>query len=112
MNLSVTPRRKRRRFTFEQQQQWVKLYSRSGLTQRDFATKHGLGFSTLQRWLVRYPTRLPALAPRAPIFAELKLPPVSGACRWAAEVVKPNGLTVRLAPDAPISLIQQLVGTC
>jgi hypothetical protein len=43
------------------------------------------------------------------VWQELKLPASLGTMRWAAEVVRPDGLTVRLAHDAPAALLEELL---
>ena len=84
---------------------WSQRYRQSGLSQRDFARQHSLGLSTLQRWLRQNP------APDAPpLFAELKWPAASA--RWAAEVVRADGLVVRLAAEVPRALLEQLLPPC
>ena len=37
--------------TCEQRAHWILRYHQSGLTQRAFASEHGIGLSTLGRWL-------------------------------------------------------------
>jgi len=73
------------------------------LSRREFASRHGLRLSTLHRWL-RQPKAIAAA------FTELKLP--APAARWAAEVVHPDGLVLRLAHDVPSSLLEQLLPAC
>jgi transposase-like protein len=41
----------RHRFTAQQRQRLVARFHRSQLTQRDFAARHGVGLSTLNKWL-------------------------------------------------------------
>jgi hypothetical protein len=82
--------------------QWVQQFSRSGLSQREFAARHRLRLSTLQRWVKQNVQR-----PAPPAFTELKFPPLSP--RWAAEVVRPDGSVLRLAHDAPATLLQHLL---
>lgn len=87
-------------------------YRRSHLTQREFARQHGLSLATVTRWLRL--ERQVATAPRgksAP-FTELPLARVLGTTRWAAEVVRPDGWTMRLTHDTPAALVAQLLGAC
>jgi DNA-binding transcriptional regulator YiaG len=60
------------------------------MTRKDFASRHGVGLSTLRKWLQRE-----RLASDPPVkFKEVVLPaPVP---RWTAAVVNPNGWIVRL----------------
>jgi hypothetical protein len=41
-------------------------------------------------------------------WQEFKLPMAAGAHRWSVELVRPDGLTLRLAPDAPPALVAAL----
>jgi hypothetical protein len=49
-----------------------------------------------------------------PVWRELKLDGLPGARHWAAEVVRPDGWIVRIAPNASASLLEELlrVGSC
>lgn len=84
---------------------WAQRFSQSGLSQREFASRHGLRLSTLQRWL-----KLNREVVAPPAFAELKLPGLLP--RWAAEVVRADGSVVRLAHDAPTVLLNHLLPPC
>lgn len=98
MSLPLPEIVRRARSTVAERAAWAQRYQRSGLTVRAFAAQHRRGLSTLQRWLAQARS-----APRATAlqWQELKLPMVSGASGWAAELVRPDGLTLRLAHDAP-----------
>jgi hypothetical protein len=89
----------------------VQRYEKSGLTQGAFAAHHRLGLSTLRKWLAQ--TR-EAGSPAPPLWQELKVPISTGAGHWVAELVRPDGVTLRVAPDAPAALIASLwrVSTC
>ena len=73
------------------------LFEKSGMTQKDFATEHGLTLSTLTRWL--RDTRSSEGEDRRPAdsagvqFHSLAFP---AAAPWTAEVQLPNGATIRL----------------
>ena len=59
----------RRRRTPEQRQRWLARFQQGHLTLRDFATRHGVGLSTLSKWLrlerdADHSPRRPACAPR------------------------------------------------
>jgi hypothetical protein len=43
------------------------------------------------------------------VWQELKLDGLPSATRWAAEVVRADGLVVRVAPDAPAALLAELL---
>lgn len=85
--------------------QWAQRFYQSGLTQAEFAARHGLVLSTLQRWLRQNPAQGPS-----PHFTEIKLPAVSRG--WAAEIVHADGTLVRLAHDIPAHLLQELLSRC
>ncbi len=89
----------------EERQQWVERFYNSNLSQREFAVRHGIGLSTLQRWVSQS-----SGAHTVPAFAEVKLP--QGSPRWAAELVHSDGTVLRLAHDVPTALLEQLLLTC
>lgn len=95
----------RPRTTAAERAAWVQRFAGSGLTQRAFAQQHQLGLSTLQKWLTQARC-CPGAAPL--LWQELPVPMAGGACRWAAELVRPDGLTLRLAPDSPAELVNRL----
>jgi transposase-like protein len=113
MNKSMVLARRRRRFSKAEQIRWVEEYWQSGLSQRDFALKHNLGFSSVQRWVSRHPLPAPSGHPgMKSVFTELQLPTMGPSARWAAEVVRRDGVMVRLAHDAPQALVWQLTRPC
>ena len=80
----------RRRWTAKQRQQFLARFHQSQLTQRDFATRYGVGLSTLSKWLrVESTATLPQVK-----FQEVTLPHTP--LRYAVEVVSPQGWIVRL----------------
>jgi transposase-like protein len=102
----------RPRFTPAERVGLLAEYHRSQFTQREFVEQHDLSLATLTKWL-----RLQRQAAKAPCrkklsFAELPLAQVLGPARCAAEVVRPDGWTVRLMHDAPAVLVEQLLGPC
>jgi len=68
----------------------------SGLSRSEFARRHGISLSSLQRWLAEAhnaPKEVPAL-----VFREVAVSPpltVSASPAWAVEIVSPDGVTVR-----------------
>ena len=93
----------RRRKTSEQRQQLLARYHQSQSTQRDFAARHGIGLSTLSKWLRRESKqRLPAVQ-----FQEVTLP--NPTPRWAVEVVSPQGWIVRFQNSSETQTLPQLV---
>lgn len=95
--------------TPEERAAWVRQYECSGLSQVEFADEHQLTLSTLRRWIAqrRSPEGSPGQAPAA--WQELKLPVGLGPIRWAAEVVRPDGWTLRVAPEASPAWVGELL---
>jgi len=78
-------------------------FQESQLTQRDFAGKHGVGLSTLSKWL-----RVESEAAPAPMkFQEVTLPKMPP--RYQVEVVSPQGWIVRLQNNSEIETLAQLL---
>jgi transposase-like protein len=93
----------RRRWTAKQRQRFLARFHQSQLTQRDFATRHGVGLSTLSKWL-----RVGNEAGSPPMkFQEVILP--NTPMRYAVEVVSPQGWTVRLQNSSEIETLAQLL---
>jgi transposase-like protein len=93
----------RRRWTTNQRQRLLARFHQSQLTQRDFAGKHGVGLSTLNKWL-----RVESEAPSPPMkFQEVTLPKMSQ--RYAVEVVSPQGWTVRLQNGSDVQQLPALL---
>src|ERR1039458_7697771 len=101
--VSSSVRRLRRRFTAAQIQEYLRAFDRSGVCAAVFARQHDLVYSVLLRWL-KCRRQAPAVWPRAksgsrhPVkLHELPLGSLLGAGRWAAEIVRPDGVTCRTA---------------
>jgi len=93
----------RRRWTVKQRQRLLARFHQSHLTQRDFASRHGVGLSTLSKWL-----RVESEATSPPVkFQEVTLPNMP--LRYAVEVVSPQGWTVRLQNSSEIQSLPQLL---
>ena len=114
--MNAVSRIRRKRFSRQQREQWVAQFLQSDLSQREFALAQGLGVSTLQRWVAQSQGKAWAgeltvrPAKTDPEFVEIKGPHASP--RWAVEVVRPNGSILRLAHDAPDTLLQSLLAAC
>jgi transposase-like protein len=94
---------RRRRWTVKQRQRFIARFHESQLTQRDFATRHGVGLSTLSKWLrVENETASPPVR-----FQEVTLPNMP--LRYAVEIVSPHGWTVRLQNSSEIEALAQLL---
>ena len=118
--VSSSVRRPRRRFTLEQIQKYLRAFDRSGDCAAVFARQHDLVYSVLLRWLQRR-RQAPGVWPGAKRCArrrlklqELPLGSLLGTGRWAAEIVRPDGVTVRVAHDVPTAWLDGLLsgGTC
>jgi transposase-like protein len=102
MNFSKSGSGRRRR-TAKQRQRLLARFHQSHLTQRDFATRHGVGLSTLSKWLrVEGETASPPMK-----FQEVVLPNMPP--RYAVEVVSPQGWTVRLQNSSEIGALPKLL---
>lgn len=92
------------RFSPAERAHLLTLYRQSGLTQRDFAERHGLKLTALRQWLYR-PGKQSAEA--KPLFQELIVaPPAPG---WTAEMTLGKAVTVRLSQAAVAMLFNQLL---
>ena len=108
--------KRRPRATRAEISDWAKRFAESGLGQREFCRQHGLVLTTLQRWLARAEKDGQPGLPSKAHFTEVKWAepihePDSG-YRWAAELCRSGGWTVRLAHDVPPGLVEQLLGVC
>ena len=93
----------RRRWTSTQRHRLLVRFQQSQLTQRAFAARHGLGLSTLGKWLrVAGQATLPLVK-----FQEVVLPHTS--LRYAVEVVSPQGWIVRLQNSSEVQTLPQLL---
>lgn len=93
----------RRRWTAKQRQRFLTRFHQSQLTQRDFATRHGVGLSTLSKWL-----RVENEAGSPPVkFKEMTLPNMP--MRYAVEVVSPQGWIVRLQNGSDMQQLSALL---
>jgi transposase-like protein len=93
----------RRRRTPEQRQRLLARFHKSQMTQRDFAARHGIGMSTLSKWLrVEFKPKPPRVK-----FQEVVLPNAS--LRYAVEVVSPQGWMIRMQNGSEIESLPQLL---
>lgn len=102
-----TSRGGRRSYSPEQIQQHLDAYRRSGHSVAQFARQEALSYYTLLSWLQRAGPLPRSQAPR-PDFQTMPLSSLLGPA-WAAEVVGPSGLTVRLSAQVPPALVTQLI---
>jgi len=91
-------------------QRLLAAYHRSGLTQKAFAQRHGIGYSTLTQWLRKERTQLstevqtPALG-----LAEVKIDGVMNSTSALIEVINPQGWMVRVPASVPAATLGQLL---
>ena len=93
----------RRRWTSKQRQRLLTRFRRNEMTQRDFANRHGVGLSTLVKWLRLERDTVP---PKVK-FQEVRLP--HPASRWTVEVVSPQGWIVRMQNGSDVQILPQLL---
>ena len=101
------PRRGRQALTPEQIAKHVAALRQSGMSVAAFARQEGLSYYSLRAWLQRAKRAARACAPR-PRFQTMPLSSLLGQT-WAAEVVGPTGVTVRLSAQVPPALVVQLI---
>jgi transposase-like protein len=95
----------RRRWTRKQRLRLLASFHESQLTQHDFATQHGVGLSTLSKWLRLERDAVPAEVK----FQEVRLPAPTS--RWPVEVVSPQGWIVRLQNGSDVQKLPELLRT-
>jgi hypothetical protein len=78
-------------------------FHQSKLTQRDFAHRHGVGLSTLVKWLRLERNAVPTKVK----FQEVRLP--NSASRWPVELVSPQGWIVRLQNGSDVQHLPQVL---
>jgi transposase-like protein len=105
------PFRSRRRRTPLPRAELLIQYRRRGLSQRDFVQSHGLGLSTLTKWLreerlagVKPPERNDAVP-----FQEVNLSSQFRPAAWAAEVALADGAVLRLSAHADAAWATELL---
>jgi hypothetical protein len=98
-----------------ERERWVARYRASGLGLQRFAAEHGLKAGRLQYW-VYGPGPVSHSVAVAPVFEEVRLGESAGSARWAAEILLPGAVTVRLregpAAEWVGTLVQALGGIC
>jgi len=93
----------RRRFTPQQRQRLLARFHQSQLTVKQFATRHGVGLSTLSKWLQQERHT----GDTAVSFQEVIVPTV--ATKWAVEVTSHKGWTVRLNDSSAIRSLPKVL---
>lgn len=93
----------RRRWTSKGRNRLLARFPQSQLTQRAFAARHGIGLSTLGKWLRGQGQ---ATSPRVK-FQEVVLP--NTPLHYAVEVVSPQGWIVRLQHSSEVQTLPALL---
>ncbi len=93
-----------------QRQRLLGAYHRSGLTQKAFAQRHGIGYSTLTQWLRQQRTqRPPEVNTPALGLTEVKVDGLMSPSSWTIEVIHPQGWIVRVPASLPSTTVGQLL---
>ncbi len=105
----------RRRLKPEERRRIAELYQSSSLSRKEFAGRHRISLSSLQRWLAE--ARSPSREFPDVLFQEVTVsPPLAKAVspEWAVEIVSADGMTVRCREGLSIEdLVRLLQGrTC
>jgi hypothetical protein len=86
------------RTTAAERKRWVKRYRAANLSQRDFATRHGMSVSALVRWLAEDDDRPGGQSDFQ--WQEISVAGVEPQSGWAAELAFKDGCTLRLSAQA------------
>jgi transposase-like protein len=103
--------RSRRRRTPQQRAKLLTQYRGSGLSQREFVQRHGLGLSTLTQWsrVARLTDVEPPERNASVPFQEVNLRPQFRPAGWAAEVALADGAVLRLSAQADATWATELL---
>ena len=93
----------RKRWNAGQRQRLLARYHQSQLTLKQFATRHGVGLSTLSKWLRVERDAMPTKVK----FQEVRLS--NPASPWPVEVVSPQGWIVRRQHSSDVPRLPQLL---
>lgn len=101
--------RGRAQYSPEKRAALVGEFRSSGETQKEFAGRHGIQWTTFRNWLYgRRKAPRPA-AQRAIHFQEVEIAPLLSARSWAAEVSLQNGTVVRLQAGTDPAWAQAII---
>ena len=100
--------------------QLLSSFESSGLSAVEFTARNRVHRSSFYRWLKAYGNQVdssqiaPAEAPRPEPLAlrEVSLGAALGSTRWAAELIRSDGHTLRVAQDIPTWLLNRLLDVC
>jgi hypothetical protein len=96
--------------TVEERTKTIEEFRQSGLSVSEFARHKGLSRSLVSVWLMRSGQQMPVVAEASTSlnWQEATVHQLLGSSRWAAEVVLPGGITVRLDPQGQGQLLGYL----
>ncbi len=83
-------------------------YRESGLTQKVFAAREGVSYSTLTGWLAVERRR----TAKPPAFKEVSWPGPAAGGHWPMEIALPNGLVIRARESAVVAELIGLLKSC
>jgi transposase-like protein len=86
----------------------IAAYEQSGLTQKAFASREGVRFSTFTAWLRRHRQQGAGSANTA--FTELRLPTVRSS--WTMEIALPNGIIIRGHAASNVTALVNALRSC
>jgi len=93
-----------------QRQRLLAAYHRSGLSQKAFTQRHGIGYSTLTQWLRKERTQCsPEVQAPALGLTEVKVDGVMSSTSAWIEVINPQGWMVRAPAWLPATTLSQLL---
>lgn len=100
--------RGRAHYSPEKRAALVREFRSSGETQKEFAGRYGIKWTTFRNWL--YGRRTAAPKRQQPIsFQEIRIEPAASPNRWAAEISLDSGTVVRLEAGADPQWAQAII---
>src|SRR5436305_2897141 len=112
---AIPKRRRMSRAT--ERAEWIQRYRESGWSVLQFCDEHKFAPKTFYRWLAKdrlaqSQAQAPAVSESLPAFTEIKLEASSAPSHWAAELQRPSGVVLRVGPNLPAALLEQLLRVC
>ena len=110
MNQKISNGTSRKKVIRTQRQQLLAAYHRSDLTQRAFAKRHNLGYSTLTQWLRKERTQR-SHEVQTPVLGLTEVPVDGGmsSTGCSIEVTNPQGWMVRVPASVPAATLGRLL---
>jgi transposase-like protein len=106
--MSRNPRNRRvqKRHTPREREKVLSAYHRSQQTQADFVARHGIGLSTLSKWL-REERQAPNPVQVSPVLQEVVMPSLVKSGVSEVEIIHPQGWTMRLSGNLASETVQR-----